>query len=60
VFCERDPAVVRVLRRNLELTGVIERGRVIAGDAFAYLTRPGLAPFDVIYIAPPQYQGVWL
>ena len=29
------------------------------GDAFAYLQRPALAPFDVIYIAPPQYQGLW-
>ena len=30
------------------------------GDAFAYLGRPSLAPFDVIYVAPPQYQGLWL
>ncbi|MDQ1301603.1 MAG: rRNA (guanine966-N2)-methyltransferase [Chloroflexota bacterium] len=60
VFCERDPAAVRVLRHNLELTGVAERGRVVVGDAFAYLTRPNPAPFDVIYIAPPQYQALWL
>jgi len=60
VFCERDPAAVRVLRNNLELTGVAERGQVVIGDAFAYLTRPVTAPFDVIYIAPPQYQSLWL
>ncbi len=60
VFCERDPMVVRVLRRNLELSGVAARGRVVAGDAFAYLARPDLTPFDVIYIAPPQYQALWL
>ena len=29
------------------------------GDAFAYLERADTA-FDVIYIAPPQYQGIWL
>ncbi len=60
VFCERDPTVVQVLRHNLELTGVAARGRVVVGDAFAYLARPNLAPFDVIYIAPPQYQALWL
>ena len=60
VFCERDPAAVRALRTNLELTGVAERGQVVVGDAFAYLTRPVAAPFDVIYIAPPQYQSLWL
>ncbi|MCX6028512.1 MAG: 16S rRNA (guanine(966)-N(2))-methyltransferase RsmD [Chloroflexi bacterium] len=60
VFCERDRVALRVLRQNLEAAGVAERGIVIAGDAFAYLARPGLPTFDVIYIAPPQYQGLWL
>ncbi len=33
---------------------------MVPGDAFAYLARPAATPFDVIYIAPPQYQGLWL
>ena len=60
VFCERDPAAVRTLRHNLEATRLAERGQVVAGDAFAYLGRVGLPTFDVIYIAPPQYHGIWL
>lgn len=60
VFCERNPAAVRTLRHNLEIAGVAERGQVIVGDAFAYLGRTNLPPFDVIYIAPPQYQQLWL
>jgi 16S rRNA (guanine(966)-N(2))-methyltransferase RsmD len=60
VFCERDRAALQVLRRNLEAAGVADRALVVAGDAFAYLTRPDLPVFDVIYIAPPQYQGLWL
>ena len=60
VFCEKDRNALQTLRRNLEATGTSDRGRVIAGDAFAYLARPELAPFDVIYIAPPQYKGIWL
>lgn len=60
VFCERDRAALRTLQRNLEATGVAERGLVVPGDAFAYLERSRLSPYDVIYIAPPQYQGLWL
>lgn len=60
IFCERDRAALRVLQRNLAAAGVADRASVVPGDAFAYLARPALAPFDVIYIAPPQYQGLWL
>jgi 16S rRNA (guanine966-N2)-methyltransferase len=60
IFCERNQAALRTLRDNLTLTGLLEHGRIIAGDAFAYLVRADVAPFDVIYIAPPQYQALWL
>jgi 16S rRNA (guanine(966)-N(2))-methyltransferase RsmD len=60
VFCERDRSALRILQHNLSATGFAERGQVVAGDAFAYLTRPNAAAFDVIYIAPPQYQELWL
>ncbi len=60
IFCERERAALRTLQQNLAATGVADRAVVAAGDAFAYLARAELAPFDVIYIAPPQYQGLWL
>lgn len=60
VFCERDRAALSTLRGNLESTGLADRSVVVSGDAFAYLARPDIGPFDVIYIAPPQYQGIWL
>jgi len=60
VFCERDRAALRTLQQNLTATGFTERGQVVPGDAFAYLMRANLAAFDVIYIAPPQYQEIWL
>lgn len=59
VFVERNPRAVRVIKENLNLTGLAQAAQVIRGNAFAYLRRPELAPFDVIYIAPPQYQGLW-
>jgi 16S rRNA (guanine(966)-N(2))-methyltransferase RsmD len=61
VFCERDRAALVTLRRNLESTGLAARAVVVPGDAFRYLREqrdPGA--FDVIYIAPPQYRGLWL
>jgi 16S rRNA (guanine966-N2)-methyltransferase len=60
VFCERDRQALRVLRENLSATGLADAAKVIAGDAFAYLARPDVLAFDVIYVAPPQYQGLWL
>ncbi|MCC7354429.1 MAG: 16S rRNA (guanine(966)-N(2))-methyltransferase RsmD [Anaerolineae bacterium] len=59
VFVERNAAALRVLGENLRRTGLAARAHVVRGDAFAYLTREGIAPFDFIYIAPPQYQGLW-
>lgn len=60
VFCERDRHALRTLRQNLAELGLADRGEIVAGDAFTYLARPGGPPFDVIYLAPPQYQGIWL
>jgi 16S rRNA (guanine(966)-N(2))-methyltransferase RsmD len=60
IFCERDRLALRILRQNLATAGVAERATVIAGDAFGYLAHTPARPFDVIYIAPPQYQGLWL
>jgi 16S rRNA (guanine966-N2)-methyltransferase len=60
VFCERERAALATLRRNLVSTGLAERAVVVPGDAFRHLEKPDLGLFDVIYIAPPQYRGLWL
>lgn len=60
VFCERDRQALRVLRANLAATDLTDRATVIPGDAFAYLERTDADPFDVLYIAPPQYKELWL
>jgi 16S rRNA (guanine(966)-N(2))-methyltransferase RsmD len=60
VFCEKNRNALQTIRRNLDATGLADRARVVGGDAFAYLARTDLRPFDVIYIAPPQYKGMWL
>jgi 16S rRNA (guanine966-N2)-methyltransferase len=60
VFCERSRPALRVLGDNLSRTRLASSAVVVPGDAFAYLERPASAGFDVIYVAPPQYQGLWL
>ncbi len=59
VFVERSAAALRVLGENLRRTGLSARAHVVRGDAFAYLSRADIGPFDFIYIAPPQYRGLW-
>lgn len=59
VFVEISGRAIRTLKRNLELTGLTEGAEVIQRDVFKFIEREGAAPFDIIYIAPPQYKGLW-
>lgn len=59
VFVEWDRKALQVLRRNLELTGLGDRARIVSEDVFRFIARAQEQPFDLIYIAPPQYQGLW-
>lgn len=59
-FIDIAPPAVRVIRANLAHTGLAEKAAVIKGDAFKILAAPQPHPFDLIYIAPPQYRGLWL
>jgi len=58
-FVELTAAVVEDLRFNLDKTRLADRATVIHGDAFAFLDRPP-TPFDIIFVAPPQWQGLWV
>ena len=58
VFLDVDSQSIRTVRENLALTRLQERAVVIRSDSFRYLKRERGEPFDIIYIAPPQYQGL--
>ena len=60
VLVERDARALRVIRENLLLAQVHERARVQRADVLAWLRSGRQQPFDIIYIAPPQYKGLWL
>jgi 16S rRNA (guanine966-N2)-methyltransferase len=58
VFVERSRQALAGIRHNLNVTGLAARADVVPRDVFAYL-RDSPSPFDVIFVAPPQWQGLW-
>ena len=62
VFVERNPRAIAVIRHNLETTGLSSGARVVRSDVFRFLHRssPWPEPFDLVYVAPPQYKGLWV
>lgn len=60
VFVDKARAAVQTIRDNLAHTRLEDGATVVQGDALAYLRATPGQPFDVIYIAPPQYQEMWL
>ncbi len=59
-FVERAGKAVDTLRQNLSLTGLTAGAEIARTDVFRFLEAPSAEPYDLIYVAPPQYQGLWL
>jgi 16S rRNA (guanine(966)-N(2))-methyltransferase RsmD len=61
LFIDENRRAVETIRKNLEHTKLQEEADVEQRDAFQYLkSKPKIDPFDYIYVAPPQYKGMWL
>lgn len=60
VFVDKARAAVQTVRDNLAHTRLTDGAAVVQADALAYLRDSGARPFDVIYIAPPQYLEMWV
>jgi 16S rRNA (guanine(966)-N(2))-methyltransferase RsmD len=60
-FIDNNPLATRTIGENLRLTGLAARALVKRADAFKFLEHPPPErhPFDLIYIAPPQYKALW-
>src|SRR2546422_5557131 len=67
-FIEMNYSVLKLVRENLKITGLGDRAETLHTDAFKFLQSyspenrplPGhqKREYDIIYIAPPQYQGM--
>ncbi len=67
-FIEMNYSVLKLVRENLKITGLGDRAEILHTDAFKFLqsyisesqSLPGgqKRQYDIIYVAPPQYQGM--
>jgi 16S rRNA (guanine966-N2)-methyltransferase len=58
-FVERDRAAIRTIEHNLRITGLAAAASVVRQDVFGFLTQDPDDSYDIAYVAPPQYQGLW-
>jgi 16S rRNA (guanine(966)-N(2))-methyltransferase RsmD len=58
-FVDLSRGAVDTIRANLEHTRLQNGAEVLRVDAFSLLDRPADRRFDYVYIAPPQYLGLW-
>jgi 16S rRNA (guanine966-N2)-methyltransferase len=58
-FVELGRKPLSIIRDNLKITGLEQGAVVTQADAFALLERRISHAFDYVYIAPPQYKGMW-
>lgn len=63
-FIEMNHKILALIRENLHITGLADRAEVLHADAFKFLqsqaqtnsTSGTRRTYDIIYVAPPQYQ----
>lgn len=58
VFVEKHGKAVATIRTNLDRTRLKRSTTLVKADVFKYLSGKPQS-FDLVYIAPPQYQGLW-
>ena len=59
VFLDLNAKAVQTIKENLDNAGLTSKAEVKHMDAFGYLKRVSKS-FDLIYVAPPQYEGLWI
>jgi len=60
VFVENSAAAIRVISENLKSTRLEEGAHIVRADVLDYLRQPRPEPFEIIFLAPPQYKGLWV
>lgn len=59
-FADIHAAAVKTIQENLAHTGLTDQAEVWHTDAYRMLEKAPDRQFDFIYIAPPQYQELWI
>lgn len=59
-FVDLNRRAVKIAQANLAITRLESQAEVLRRDAFQLLAKPPDRHFDFIFVAPPQYRGLWL
>jgi 16S rRNA (guanine(966)-N(2))-methyltransferase RsmD len=59
-FVDNSRVAVITIRENLIRTKLADLAQIHQHDAFEFLNSVSTGAYDVIYVAPPQYKGLWL
>jgi 16S rRNA (guanine(966)-N(2))-methyltransferase RsmD len=58
-FVDRNRKAVQTIQANLQHCKLAAQAQVEQGDSFAFLEHYHGVSFDLVYLAPPQYQELW-
>lgn len=58
-FLDINYRAYQVIKQNLAVTNLEDYATVLKMDAFVYLREQPSECFDLVYISPPQYKGLW-
>lgn len=58
VFVEKRSKATATIKTNLRRSRLQASARIVKADVFKFLASEP-EPFDLIYVAPPQYLGLW-
>jgi 16S rRNA (guanine(966)-N(2))-methyltransferase RsmD len=58
-FVDNNLLAIKTVRFNLSNTKLENQAQVLKKDAFVFLNSTPDRAFDYVYIAPPQYKGLW-
>jgi 16S rRNA (guanine(966)-N(2))-methyltransferase RsmD len=58
-FTDLHRSAIATIKANLEKTRLQSGAEVVQIDAFNLLRQPPDRRFDYVFIAPPQYKGMW-
>jgi len=59
LFLDTNYRAYKIIQKNLDATQLAPYADVLKKDAFAYLRSEVDKSYDYIFIAPPQYKGLW-
>jgi len=59
-FIDSSFPACAIISQNLKLTHFESQGKVLHQDAFKFLRHINKQKYSYIFIAPPQYKGLWL